>query len=104
MDALVVTRGEGHHYVRVASRVDSWWRWVAVGVLGGRQVWERIVGWWAGGWTGLGQSEPHSLTADVSLLVDDRRAYMALARAPHFNAQAHCLIVVDKQRHSIFIF
>ena len=58
----------------MVSRVDSWWRWVAVGVLGGRQVWERIVGWWAGGWTGLRQSEPHSLTADVSLLGVGRRS------------------------------
>ena len=90
----------------MASRVDSWWRWVAVGVLGGRQVLgddSRLVGWWLDR-AGLGQSEPHSPTADVLLLVDDRRAYMALARAPHFNAQAHCLIVVDKLRHLIFYF
>ena len=75
-------------------------------MLGGRQVLgddSRLVGWWLDR-AGLGQSEPHSLTADVSLLVDDRRAYMALARAPHFNVQAHCLIVVDQLRHLNFIF
>ena len=76
-------------------------------MLGGRQVLgddSRLVGWWLSR-AGLGQSEHHSPTAAaVPLLIVDRRAYLALARAPHFNAQAHCLIVVDKQRHSIFIF
>ena len=90
----------------LASRVDSWWRWGAGGVLGGRQVLgddSRLVGWWVSR-AGLWQSEPHSPTAAVPLLIVDRRAYLALARTPHFNAQAHCLIAVDKLRHFIFYF
>ena len=89
-----------------ASRVDSWWRWGAVGVLGGRQVLgddSRLVGWWLNR-AGLGQSELHSPTAAVPLLIVDRRAYLALARAPHFNAQVHCLIDVDNYGTSFFIF
>ena len=75
-------------------------------MLGGRQVLgddSRLVGWWLSR-AGLGQSEPHSPPAAVPLLIVDRRAYLALARAPHFNAQAHCLIAVDRLRHFIFYF
>ena len=73
---------------------------------GGRQVLgddSRLVGWWLSR-AGLGQSEPHSPTAAVPLLIVNRRAYLVLARTPHFNAQAHCLIAVDKLRHFIFYF
>ena len=75
-------------------------------MLRGRQALgddSRLVGWWLSR-AGLGQSEPHSPTAAVPLLIVDRRAYLALARTPHFNAQAHCLIAVDRLRHFIFYF